>query len=154
MPHKFGGNKLDFGIALSPLALNYNAFSMAGSSCSESQATSLEDPGPYHGSYATDLALGKYTLSWDTLSSMELWLEQEQQSKFIELRLKERERNKKSEEWTEKFICVCTSWYRWEKQVQKEERGLRKEYTIKMLRMHESPCCQVLSEYRTSARPV
>src|SRR3984957_11403433 len=71
MPRKFGGNKLDFVADLSPLALNYNASSMAGSSCSEFQATSQEDPGPYYGSYATELALGKYTLSWDSLRSME-----------------------------------------------------------------------------------
>jgi len=88
MPCKFGGSKLDFAVAPLPLASNYNASSMAGS-------------------YAMDLALGKYTLSWDSLSSMDIWLAQEQQSKFIELRLKERERNKRSDKWTEKLIYVC-----------------------------------------------
>jgi hypothetical protein len=111
MPHKFGGSKLDFVIAPLPLASNYDASSMAGSSCSECQAMSQVDPGPYYDSYATDLALGKYSLSWDSLSSMDIWLEQEQQCKFIELRLKERERNKISDRWTEKLIHVCASWY-------------------------------------------
>ena len=59
MPCKFGGSKLDFAVAPLPLASNYNASSMAGS-------------------YATDLALGKYTLSWGawvTLLSSAIWIQ-------------------------------------------------------------------------------
>ena len=93
-------------------------------SCSKFQATS-QDPGPSYGSYVTDLAWEKYTHSWDSLCSMELWLQQEQQSKFIELWLKERERSK-SEKWTEKLIYTCVHQGTGEKRNYKkkqEDRG-------------------------------
>ena len=69
-------------------------------------ATSHLDPTSQFGDYVSDLAQKKYTLSWDSLQTMELWLQKEQTSKFVELWTKETIWNTKSERWIKKQVYV------------------------------------------------
>lgn len=121
MPSKFGGNILDFSAQQPPTALNFHLTPSAAFSFSEFQATSHASQ-LHYGSYTSDLARGKYNLSWDSLDDMVLWLKNEQKSKFIELLLKETPVNPKgSKKWTKKHVYVC-AW---------QGSGGRKEYEKK-----------------------
>lgn len=106
MPSKFGGNKLDFAVQPPPTALNLPSTPSAAFSFSEFQATSHK-PQLQNGAYTSDLSRAKYNLSWDSLDDMVLWLKKEQESKFIELLLKDTPVNPKGEEWLKKHIYVC-----------------------------------------------
>ena len=60
--------------------------------------------------YTQDVAKGKYNISWDSLGDMLSWLQKEQESKIIELRLKWRRKNKSlagNRAWHEKHYYVC-----------------------------------------------
>ena len=84
----FGGHKLKLDIIKQPLADNASTHVTSSSSKFFAAATSHLDPTSQFGEYAFDLAQKTYTLSWDSLEAMELWLQKEQASKFIELRQK------------------------------------------------------------------
>lgn len=105
MPPKFGGFKLDFTVQSLVPALNF-APPVYSSSLSEFQATSQKLE-LHFGAYTSDLARGKYSLSWGSLADMESWLRKEQESKFIELRLKDTLRSTGCGLWTTKLIYVC-----------------------------------------------
>ena len=103
----FGGHKLQLDIVKQPLA--DNAFPHVTSSSSKFFVAAMShlDPASQFGEYASDLAQKTYTLSWDSLEAMELWLQKEQTSKFIELWPKETIRGTKDEGWTSKHVYVC-----------------------------------------------
>jgi hypothetical protein len=104
MAPKFGGNLLNFSINHScQLDLNFAPGNTSSLSAFSSKATSYN----FYGSYASDLAGGKYSLSWNTLDMMEAWLRKEEETKFIELRLKETQQNRTNGEWTQKLLYVC-----------------------------------------------
>ena len=104
MAPKFGGIKLDFSVRSSPLALHFTL----PTECSHSQFQATSQlPELHYGAYTSDLAQGKYSLSWDSLCDMEIWLKKEQESKFIELRVKETRQNMKGDGWTKKHVYVC-----------------------------------------------
>ena len=101
MAPKFQGNLLDFSVTHSSPDLTVNTGSF---SAFKFKATSHN----FYGSYALDLAEGKYPLSWDSLDMMKVWLRKEEETKFIELRLKETRPNKSNDgEWTQKLLYVC-----------------------------------------------
>lgn len=60
------------------------------------------------GDYDTD-AVKWCTLSWNSAQDMQMWLKHEQESSFVELRLKERKVNVLAEPrgWKEKYYYVC-----------------------------------------------
>ena len=104
MAPKFGGNLLDFSIQHSPLSLNFAPVNPSSSSAFKFKAASHN----FYGSYALDLAEGIYSLSWDSLDMMKAWLRKEEETKFVELRLKETRQNKSNNgEWTQKLLYVC-----------------------------------------------
>jgi hypothetical protein len=104
----FGGHKLKLDIIKQPLADNASTHVTSSSSKFFAAATSHLDPTSQFGEYAFDLAQKTYTLSWDSLEAMELWLQKEQASKFIELRAKETIWGTKDEGWTSKHVYVCS----------------------------------------------
>src|ERR1700732_2562898 len=87
MPAKFGGIKLDFCAAQPSSTALYFTPSVPAA-FSEFQATSPTSD-LHYGAYTSDLAGGIYTLSWDSLDDMEIWLQKEQETQFVELLLKE-----------------------------------------------------------------
>ena len=104
MAPKFGGNLLDFSIKQSPLDLNFASVNTSSLSVFNFKATSHNR----YGSYTLDLAEGKYSLSWNSLDKMEVWLRKEEETKFIELRLKETQLNRTNDgKWTQKLLYVC-----------------------------------------------
>ena len=104
MAPNFWGNLLDFSVKHSPPDLNSAPLNTSSFSAFKFKATSHN----FYGSYTLDLAGGKYTHSWDSLDMMEVWLRKEEETKFIELRLKETRPNKSnSGEWTQKLLYVC-----------------------------------------------
>jgi hypothetical protein len=104
----FGGHKLKLDIVKQPLTDNAYPHVTSSSSKFFAAATSHLDPTSQFGEYASDLAQKTYTLSWDSLEAMELWLQKEQTSKFIELRPKETIWGTKDEGWTSKHVYVCS----------------------------------------------
>ena len=103
MAPNFGGIKLDFSVQSLPLALN---FTSSKGLLSEFQATS-QQPKLQYGAYTSDLAKEKYSLSWDSMDSMDIWLKKEQETKFIELQLKETLQNVKGDRWPMKHVYFC-----------------------------------------------
>lgn len=102
MPPRFGGIKLDFNVHSSPIASGSAVPLPIASSLNEFQATSQL----HHGSYTSDLAGGKFKLSWASFEDMQIWLKKEQEAKFIELRLK-KTRPHHGNKWTAQYIYVC-----------------------------------------------
>ena len=104
MAPNFGGIKLDFSVQSSPLALN---FTSSGEGFLSEFQTMLQQLELQYGAYTSDLAKGKYSLSWDSLDDMYIWLKKEQETKFIELQPKETLQNMKGDRWTTKHVYVC-----------------------------------------------
>src|ERR1700720_4304878 len=56
----------------------------------------------HHDDYSRDFAKGKYNLAWNSMDEMNAWLQEEEETKIIELRLKEkRVNNKDSKAWND-----------------------------------------------------
>ncbi|KAJ7687489.1 hypothetical protein B0H17DRAFT_1136217 [Mycena rosella] len=64
---------------------------------------------PPVGSYEHDVADGQYTLKWNSLADMTVWLRNEEQTNSIELVCKEprSNKNKKDHHWLIKYLYVC-----------------------------------------------
>lgn len=61
---------------------------------------------PEHSAYTRDLASKNYNLSWDSFQQAELWIQKEQATKFIELKLKSRRENGLNAQTTS-YYNVC-----------------------------------------------
>lgn len=82
---------------------------------SPARAVSTPDVTPYsshslsYGDYHRDVATGNYNMCWESLHSFQTWLKDEEGTKLIELRRKERRLNKGQSDagWTEMSYFVC-----------------------------------------------
>ena len=119
--HKFGGHRIELDIAKQPPTNNASPH-VTFSTSKFFAAMSHIDPTSQFGDYASDLAQKTYTFAWDSLEAMELWLQKEQTSKFIELWFKETKLGTKDNGWTSKKVYVCS----------REGTGGVKKYTKKL----------------------
>lgn len=74
---------------------------------SQSDDSDMSPPKLYYSDYDSDI-ISAYPLAWQSLEDMQMWLKGEEETKFIELRLKEKRPNLLEEKgWTERYVYVC-----------------------------------------------
>ena len=146
MAPNFEGIKLDFSAQSLPLALNFT--SSGEGLLSEFQATS-QQPKLQYGAYTSDLAKGKYSLSWDSLDDMDVWLKKEQETKFIELRPKETVENIKGDRWTMKHVYICA--HHRTRGIKKYEKKFPEHGGKVPTKQCGCPCCLIIKCYPNTA---
>lgn len=62
-----------------------------------------------YGDYYRDVATGNYNMFWDSINSFQVWLKDEERTKLIELRRKEKRLNMGQSDggWIEMSYFVC-----------------------------------------------